>query len=128
VLVGDVNANLRNFVVSLLEPEFDVVAAVADGREFVDAESKLNPNIGIIDISMPIMNGIEAAKEIKKSGSLMDIIFLTVNEDSDFVRAAFEAGAIGYVAKRFMASDLPDAIRAAKEGRAFISSSCSIDK
>jgi DNA-binding NarL/FixJ family response regulator len=65
--------------------------------------SELEPDVGIIDISMPIMNGILAAAEIRKRGSTMKLVFLTVNEDRDFVQAAFESGASGYVVKRQMA-------------------------
>lgn len=120
VLLADDNRDMQNVIISLLEPEFDVVGTVANGFELVEAESRLHPNIGIIDISMPVMNGIEAAAEIKKNGSLMKIIFLTVNEDSDFVRAAFETGASGYVIKRQMGADLIGAIKQVLAGGMFV--------
>ena len=74
---------------------------------FVDAVSKTHPDVGVVDIVMPVMNGIGATAEINSCGSSMKMIFLTVNKDPDFVGAAFEAGASGYVIKRQMASDLP---------------------
>ena len=74
VLVADDNPDMRKTVAHLLEEEFDVVGIVADGRSLVEAASRLKPNIGIVDISMPLMSGIEAAKEIKRSGLEMKIV------------------------------------------------------
>ena len=114
IVLADDNKEMLDTVSELLEsvPEFDIVATVAYGKALVDAALELNPDIGIVDISMPIMNGIMAAAEIKRLGSKMRIIFLTVNEDRDYERAAFEAGASGYVVKRKMTSDLKAAIYA----------------
>jgi DNA-binding NarL/FixJ family response regulator len=113
-------------VKSIIGSDYDVVGAVNDGLELVKAEASLQPDIGIVDISMPLMNGLTAASEIAKRGSAMKVIFLTVNEDCDFVRAAFETGGIGYVIKRQMASDLPDALKEAVAGRRFVSPGCEI--
>lgn len=121
VLIADDNKEMRNTVVRLLEGEFEVVGTVGDGRALVEAESRLHPHIGIIDISMPVMSGIEAAIEIRKTGSEMKIVFLTVNEDTDFVTAALETGATGYVIKRNMVTDLISALKETNEGRTFIS-------
>jgi DNA-binding NarL/FixJ family response regulator len=126
VLIADDNEAMRNTVIRLLTPEYEVVGAVDNGRALVDAELELKPDIGIVDISMPILNGVEAAHEIKKHGSKMKIVFLTVNEDPDFVDAAMNAGASGYVVKKQMASDLVHALGEAREGRMFISSCCSL--
>lgn len=128
VILADDNQEMLDTVAGLLEStsEFDIVGMVADGRSLVDAALELEADIGIIDISMPIMNGIMAAAEIKRLGSEMKIIFLTVNEDCDFVRAAFDTGASGYVVKRHMASDLPVAIHACLAGRSFVSSGCEV--
>lgn len=126
VLLADDNKEMRDTVVRLLDDEFEIVGVVADGRALVAAAEKLAPDVGIIDISMPIMNGIEAAAEIKKHGSTMTIIFLTVNEDADFVRAAFEAGGDGYVVKRQMATDLHVALERALGGQTFISPCCDL--
>lgn len=126
VLIADDNREIRNTVVRLIEGQFDVVGAVEDGRALVEAESKLRPNIAIVDISMPVMSGIEAALEIKKSGSPLKIVFLTVNEDNDFVSAALETGATGYVIKRNMAVDLLSALTETSAGRTFISPCCRV--
>ncbi len=127
LVIAEDNGEMRDAVIRLLGSEFDLVGAVGDGRALVDAVVELKPDIGIIDISMPIMNGIEAATEIRKRGSKMKIVFLTVNEDSDFVRAAFESGGTAYVVKRRMANDLITALREALNGRKFVSAGCDIN-
>ena len=128
VVIADDNKEMREAVIALLEgtPGFEVVGAVGDGRALVTAVTELAPDIGIVDISMPIMNGILAATEIKRLGSGIKMIFLTVNEDCDFVRAAFETGASGYVIKRQMATDLSIAIDETLAGRTFVSAGCEI--
>lgn len=126
VLIADDNKEMRDTVIALLAHDFDVVGSVADGRALVEAAEKLLPDVGVVDISMPIMNGIDAAIEIKKHDSKIKIIFLTVNEDADFVRAAFDAGAIGYVVKRQMATDLMTAIERALVGQTFVSPCCDL--
>ena len=127
IVLADDNKEMRDEVIQLLGPEFVLVGEVADGRALVDVVMKTKPDIGIIDISMPIMNGIMAAAEIKRLGSEMKIIFLTVNEDCDFVRAAFETGASAYVVKRQMASDLPLALQETLAGHEFVSPGCGTD-
>ena len=126
VLIADDNREIRNAVISLIEREFEVVGTVSDGEDLIEAASNLKPNIGIIDISMPIMSGIEAVAEIRKSGSPMKFVFLTVSEDADFVSAALAAGATGYVIKRNMVTELVKALKEAESGRTFISPCCEI--
>ncbi len=124
ILIAEDNREMRNTILHLVENDYEVVGTVGDGRALIDAAAELEPEIGVFDISMPIVNGIEAAIQIRKQGSQMKIVFLTVNEDTDFIDAAFDAGASGYVVKRQMASDLLTAIHEALEGRTFISSCC----
>jgi DNA-binding NarL/FixJ family response regulator len=124
VLVADDNREMRNTVARLLAADFEVIGSVGDGRALIEAEARLQPNIGIFDISMPIMSGIEAAIELRRRGSEMKIVFLTVNEDNDFVTAALATGATGYVVKRNMVTDLVPAIKEAVAGRKFISPIC----
>ena len=128
VLVAEDNKEMRDTIVHIVEREYDVVGAVSDGRSLVDAAAELRPDIGVFDISMPVMNGIEAAHEIKKKDSRMKIVFLTVNEDPDFAQAAFEAGGVAYVIKRRMAADLPAAIIAALTGQKFVSPNCGLPR
>lgn len=124
IIVADDNKEMRDTVMGLLERDFDIVSTVGDGRALVEEVEALDPEIGIVDISMPLMNGIMAAGKIKSNGSKMKVIFLTVNEDRDFVRAAFEVGASAYVVKRQMASDLLKALEEVIAGRRFISDGC----
>jgi len=110
-------------IVRLLEREFEVVGAVGDGQALLEAESRLKPDVCVMDISMPILNGIGAATLLRQNGSIAKIVFLTAHAQEAFLEAALEAGALGYVLKPRMVSDLELAIRAAMAGRLFISPS-----
>ena len=124
ILLADDHKEIRDRAVRLLEPEFEVVGAVSDGNALVRVYAQLKPDVCIIDISMPYLNGIEAAIKLRENGSEARIVFLTVNEDSDFVRAALKTGALGYVVKSRMATDLCLAINGAIRGDLFVSPSC----
>ena len=124
ILLADDHKEIRDRAVRLLEPEFEVVGTVGDGNALVRAFAQLKPDVCVIDISMPHMSGIDAAIKLRENGSLAKIVFLTVNEDSDFVRAALRTGALGYVVKSRMASDLCAAINGAIIGNLFVSPSC----
>jgi DNA-binding NarL/FixJ family response regulator len=121
VLVADDNMPMLDAVVETLKPEFDVVGTVSDGHSLILAVELLGPDVLILDISMPILNGIDAARLLKESGTSAKIVFLTVHEDRDFVRDSLAAGALGYVIKPRFQTDLPMAIREAIAGRVFIS-------
>jgi DNA-binding NarL/FixJ family response regulator len=123
ILLADDHKGMRDRAMRLLEPEFEVVGAVGDGGSLLDEASKTKPDVCVIDISMPVLSGIEAATRLKGSGSAAKIIFLTVHEDPDFVQAALETGALGYVLKSRMASDLCLAVKGAMNGQVFISTS-----
>ena len=124
ILLADDHKGMRDRVVRLLESEFEVVGAVEDGGALLEVASMMKPDVCVIDISMPVISGIEAAAQLKESGSTAKIIFLTVHEDPDFVQAALETGALGYVVKSKMASELRTAVKAAMAGRLFISPAC----
>jgi DNA-binding NarL/FixJ family response regulator len=124
ILLADDHKEIRDRAVRLLEPEFEVVGAVADGNALVRASAQLKPDVCVIDISMPQLNGIEAAIKMRENGSEAKVVFLTVNEDSDFVRAALRTGALGYVVKSRMATDLCAAVNGAISGHLFVSPSC----
>lgn len=124
ILLADDHKEIREKVMQQLDPEFEVVGAVEDGNALMKAASRMKPDVCVVDISMPIMNGLEAVTEMKASGSTVKIVFLTVHEDPDFLKAALDAGASGYVVKSRVASDLSPAIRAALAGRLFISPCC----
>jgi len=123
ILVAEDHAAMRATVVGTLEVEYQVVRAVGDGQEMLDAESECQADIVILDISMPTLNGIEAAHRLKQRGSKAKIIFLTVHDEPEFLKAALDTGASGYVIKSRMASDLRPAVREAMYGRRFISPS-----
>ena len=122
ILVAEDHKLMRNRVVRLLKSEFEVVGAVDSGQALLDAAARLKPDVCVLDISMPVVSGIEAAAQLKLSDSPTKVIFLTIHNDSDFVGAAFKSGAEGYVFKTRMAADLLIAVREVMAGRTFLSS------
>jgi DNA-binding NarL/FixJ family response regulator len=117
VLLADDNEAMLDRVAGLLATECNVVGTVADGQQAFDAAMELKPDVLVLDISMPVMNGIETARRLKEAGSETRIVFLTVHDDPYFVREALEVGALGYVIKLRIASDLVAAIKKAHAGR-----------
>ena len=105
----------------LLEPEFEVVGKVCNGQALFEEAMRLKPDVIVTDISMPILNGIEAADRLRESGCNSRIVFLTVHSDADFVRTCLSAGAFGFVLKSQMANELVLAIREALAGNFFVS-------
>jgi DNA-binding NarL/FixJ family response regulator len=128
ILLADDHQKMRDFLTQLLEPEFEIVGAVADGRSFLEAAQKLKPDLCLLDISMPIIDGIKAAAQLKGSGSKTKILVLTVQDDEDFVRASFNNGASGYVIKSRIAADLIVALKEVLDGRRFLSFSSKFDR
>ena len=123
VLVAEDHAAVRSSVIRLLSKTYDVVAAVNDGRALLDAVNTMQPDVLVVDLSLPVITGIEAASILKKMDCASKIVFLTVHNDPDFVRAAQDAGALGYVLKQQMTTDLPQAIEKAFAGEQFTSPS-----
>ncbi len=117
VLLADDHEAMLDRVAGLLATECNVVGTVTDGQQALDAAMELKPDVLVLDISMPVMNGIETARRLKEAGSETRIVFLTVHDDPDFAREALEAGAVGYVIKQRIASDLVAAIKKAHAGR-----------
>jgi DNA-binding NarL/FixJ family response regulator len=105
----------------ILEHEFQVVGTVDDGQAVLEATKSLNPDVRILDISMGLMNGLEAARLLRRIGSTAKIVFLTVHQDQDFVEEAFSAGAEGYVIKPRLGTDLLVAVREVLMGHRFVS-------
>src|SRR5262245_1637836 len=99
VLVAEDYQAMRERIVFVLSKECDVIGAVCDGRALVEAARSLQPDVVVIDVSMPIMGGIEAANRLRELGLTSRIVFLTVHEDSDCIRACLAAGGLGYVVK-----------------------------
>jgi len=123
VLLADDHGDVLDAVARLLVPEFDMVGAVTDGYGLLSAAERLKPDVVIVDISMPILNGIEAVRRLMESGSQAQVVFLTVHESSDYVRAALATGALGYVVKPRLGVDLNVAINEVHAGRSYLSPS-----
>jgi len=121
VLLADDNDDFRSVAARVLEAEFDVVATVGDGQAAIEETARLKPNVLVLDVSMPVLNGIEAARQIRAAGDQARIVILTVHEDPDFVRSARQAGAEGYVVKSRLACDLLVALKEVLAGRTFVS-------
>jgi DNA-binding NarL/FixJ family response regulator len=121
ILLADDHRKLLELARGLLEPTFDVVGSVEDGESLVEAAGKLQPDVIVTDISMPKLNGIEAADRLRESGSLSKIVFLTAHVDPEFVQAALKTGALAYVSKLRIGTDLLVAIGEALAGRIFVS-------
>ena len=120
VLLADDHALLLGAFEKLLADEFDIVGQVSDGRAVVAAAETLNPDVVVLDISMPLLNGLEAGRQIKQKSRSVKLVFLTMNEDADLAAEAFRAGASAYVLKRSAASELMTAIREVVQGRSYI--------
>lgn len=121
ILLADDHRPFRMIAQSLLAPTCKVVGSAPDGQSLFDAARNLNPDVIVTDISMPVLDGIEASKQLSKSGCAAKIIFLSAHVDADFVRACFAVGALGYVVKSRIMSDLLPAVQAAVAGRIFVS-------
>jgi DNA-binding NarL/FixJ family response regulator len=125
VLLADDNRQILEYVNKFLSANgCQVIGMVTDGQSAVDASARLVPDVLVLDVSMPILNGIQAARRILEVNASLKIVFLTVQRDPDTCRAALETSACGYVLKPRLASDLIPAIELAKEGRRFVSQGC----
>jgi DNA-binding NarL/FixJ family response regulator len=121
ILLADDHRILLELVRGLLEPTFDVVGCVEDGESLVEAAGELLPDVIVSDISMPKLDGLEAAYRLRESGSSSKIVFLTAHADPDFVQAALKTGALAYVTKLRIGTDLLVAIGEALAGHVFVS-------
>ena len=121
VLIADDLDAVLEAVVVLLQDSFDVVGMASDGRTALAAILKLEPDLVVLDISMPGMTGIEVARELKSRGNKTKIVFLTVHEDSDTIATCLSVGAQGYVLKAVLDSDLISAMNEVLAGRVFVS-------
>ncbi len=123
VVLADDHHEVIAKIRGVLGDEFEVVEAVVNGIQAVTAVLALDPDVFVTDISMPLLNGLQAARRIQNANPRVKIIFVTIHEDRDFIAAAFSAGATGYVTKRRLSTDLVFAIQEALKGNAFVSNS-----
>jgi DNA-binding NarL/FixJ family response regulator len=123
VLLADDHQMLLDALKSVLEPRCEVVGMVGDGRSLLEAAAKLQPDIIVVDIAMPQLNGLDAARQIKHSMPRVKLIFMTMNEDPYLVGEAFRAGASAYLVKQAAALELTDAIELVLKGRTYVTPS-----
>jgi DNA-binding NarL/FixJ family response regulator len=121
ILLADDHPRFPEMEERLLEPEFEVVGKVSNGQALLEEALRLKPDVVVTDISMPVLDGIEAVDRLMGSGCASRFVFLTVHSDPDFVRRCLLTGAFGYVVKSRIASELVLAIREALAGNIFIS-------
>jgi two-component system response regulator NreC len=121
VLLVDDNDAMLSRAASVLKPTCTIVGSARDGISALEAAASLGPDVIVLDISMPGMNGLEVAGVLRNSGSTAAVIFLTVHEEEEFLTVARAAGGLGYVIKPRLSTDLADAVREAFAGRPFVS-------
>jgi DNA-binding NarL/FixJ family response regulator len=121
LLLADDHTLLLEGIRLLLEPEFELVGSVEDGQALLTAAKTQKPDLILLDISMPVLNGIDAARRLRRILPSAKLIFLTMHADPDYVAEAFRAGAMGYLLKRSAASELITAIREVLKGNHYVS-------
>lgn len=121
ILLGDDHAMFSEGLRAILEPHFDVVGTAENGLEVIAAVQQLKPDVVVMDISMPLLNGIGAAGRLQKMDAPPKIVFLSMHADATFATEAFRAGAAAYVLKSSSASEIVTAIQEAIRGRTYIS-------
>jgi len=121
IFIADDQEEMLNTIANTLKDEFQVVGFAGNGRELLERVPLLKPEIVVLDIFMPLVNGIEAAFRLKAAGCSAGMVFVTVNEDKDFVEAAMAVGARGYVLKPHLATDLVPAVQSALRDGVFLS-------
>lgn len=121
ILVVDDQKEILQTVCLMLEGEFDIIGFAENGILAIELATSLLPDVMVLDIAMPIVNGLEAARRLKDIGLGPRIVFLTLYADDEFVEAALSLGALGYVLKTSLATDLVPAIRAVLDGHIYVS-------
>jgi DNA-binding NarL/FixJ family response regulator len=120
ILLADNHVMVAEGLRALLEKSYDIVGIVADGRGLVAEAPKLRPDVAVVDVSMPFLNGLDAAERVKTVLPEMKLVFLTMRDDPNLAAAALRLGAVGYVLKHSAASELMTAISEVLGGRAYV--------
>lgn len=125
VLLADDHRLVVEACVTLLEPECEVVGIVTDGRAVIPQAIELRPDAIVLDVAMPLLNGLDAGRQLKQTMPDVKLIYMTMNEDPDVAREALGLGASGFLLKTSAARELPEAIRAAMRGNTYVTSRAS---
>lgn len=120
IILADDHTILLDALKNLIEPEFDVVALCSDGRELIKAAAELNPNVVVLDIGMPTMNGLNAGQRLRQILPTVKLVYLTMNQDPDMASEAFRLGASAYLLKTSAGSELIRALREVVRGGTYI--------
>jgi DNA-binding NarL/FixJ family response regulator len=128
ILIADDHNLVAELCRRLLEREFDVVGAVSDGRALVRAAATLKPDVIVLDIAMPILNGLDAGRQVKEILPAVKLVYLTMNPDADVAAEAFSRGASGYLLKTCAAAEMVLAVRMVLRGKTYLSKTLSRDK
>jgi DNA-binding NarL/FixJ family response regulator len=121
LLLADDHELILDGLCALLRNDFEVVGTVLDGRAAVAAFDRLLPDLLLLDIALPLLNGIEVARQVKQTTPGARILFITMQNDKNYVEEAFRAGASGYLLKQSAATELVDAIKTVLKGRFYVS-------
>lgn len=127
VLIADDHTLVAELCKRLLEPEFDVVGIVNDGRALVRAATLLKPDVAIVDVTMPVLNGLDAGQQIVQELRCIKLIYLTMNPDPKVAAEAFRRGASGYLLKTCAASEMVNAVHTVLQGKSYLSAALSKD-
>ncbi len=120
ILLADDHAMICAGFQKILEPQYEVVGTVGDGRALLKAVAELKPDVVLLDIAMPLLNGLDAARELKKTTPQVKLVFLTMNADSDIASEALRLGASAYLLKNSLASELLQAVDHAIKGKLYV--------
>jgi len=121
ILIADDHTLVAEACKKLLDTDYDVVGTVSDGRSLVRAAAELKPHLIIVDVSMPVLNGLDAGQQIKEFLPAVKLVYVTMNHDADVAAEAFRRGASGYLLKTCAASELVTAVREVLRGRSYLS-------
>ncbi|HSE30000.1 MAG TPA: response regulator transcription factor [Pyrinomonadaceae bacterium] len=120
LILADDHTMFAQGLESLLDEEFELLGTVGNGLDLVDAAQRLNPEVIIVDISMPLVNGFDAVRKIRENGSDAKVIFLTMHDDDTLVEEAFRCGGSGYVLKQAAGEELVEAIKQVAQGNRYV--------